>query len=146
MNPRERCSGPSIQPVVLPQNLHMQTLSVPGWNYSPDHTQHLHNLSAGDIQQSTVVHNTQFNCQRVSYQLSECFCAVWRDFLLQTRSYIQNVYVVFLGGEGKIDFDRILLRITHLYEVGEDPVLSQPITINLKVHEIYSFLAFTLED
>ncbi|XP_077083869.1 epididymis-specific alpha-mannosidase-like [Siphateles boraxobius] len=82
LNPRERCSGPSVQPVVLPQNLHMQTLSVPGWNYSPDHTQHLHNLSA--------------------------------------------------GGERKIDFDRILLRITHLYEVGEDPVLSQPITINLK--------------
>ncbi|RXN21450.1 epididymis-specific alpha-mannosidase isoform X1 [Labeo rohita] len=31
-----------------------------------------------------------------------------------------------------IDFDRILLRITHLYEEGEDPVLSQPTTINLK--------------
>lgn len=50
-----------------------------------------------------------------------------------------NVYVVFQGGERKIDFDRILLRITHLYELGEDPVLSQPITINLKVHEIYPF-------
>ncbi|XP_067257020.1 epididymis-specific alpha-mannosidase [Chanodichthys erythropterus] len=79
---REKFNGPSVQPVVLPQNLHMQTLSIPGWNYSPDHTQHIHNLSA--------------------------------------------------GGERKIDFDRILLRITHLYELGEDPVLSQPITINLK--------------
>lgn len=74
----------SIQPVVLPQNLHMQTLSIPGWNYSPNHTQQLQNLGSGGDRHS------------------------------------------------KIDFDRILLRITHLYEEGEDPVLSKPATINLK--------------
>uniref|UniRef100_A0A8C1FXU6 Alpha-mannosidase n=1 Tax=Cyprinus carpio TaxID=7962 RepID=A0A8C1FXU6_CYPCA len=48
--PREfakKFSGPFVQPVVVPQNLHMQTLSIPGWNYSPDHTQHLHSLNSG---------------------------------------------------------------------------------------------------
>ncbi len=51
---------------------------------------------------------------------------------------ILNVHIIFQGGERKseIDFDRILLRITHLYEEGEHPVLSQPTVINLKVHLI----------
>lgn len=59
---------------------------------------------------------------------------------------IQNVHIIFQGGErkSKIDFDRILLRITHLYEEGEDPVLSQPTVINLKVHLICSFFMFLL--
>uniref|UniRef100_UPI00398EF87F LOW QUALITY PROTEIN: epididymis-specific alpha-mannosidase n=1 Tax=Pristiophorus japonicus TaxID=55135 RepID=UPI00398EF87F len=30
------------------------------------------------------------------------------------------------------DFHRVLLRIMHLYEMGEDPVLSQPVVVNLK--------------
>ncbi|XP_078394553.1 epididymis-specific alpha-mannosidase isoform X1 [Cetorhinus maximus] len=30
------------------------------------------------------------------------------------------------------DFHRVLLRIMHLYEVGEDPVMSQAVTVNLK--------------
>ncbi|XP_052003302.1 epididymis-specific alpha-mannosidase [Xyrauchen texanus] len=80
----EEFSGPSIQPVVLPQNLHLQTLSIPGWNYSPSHTEHLQNLNSGEERKS------------------------------------------------EIDFDRILLRITHLYEEGDDPILSKPSTINLK--------------
>lgn len=31
------------------------------------------------------------------------------------------------------DYDRVLLRVMHLYEEGEDPELSKPVTINLKV-------------
>ncbi len=54
-NQREKCSEPFVQPVVLPQNLHMQTLSIPGWSYSPDHTQHLHSLNSGRPQYT--VHN-----------------------------------------------------------------------------------------
>lgn len=77
LNQRETLSGPSVHPVVLPQNLHMQSLSIPGWNYSPEHS------SGGDE-------------------------------------------------KSEVNFDRILLRITHLYEEGESPVLSQPTTINLK--------------
>ncbi|CAN9509590.1 unnamed protein product [Ophioblennius macclurei] len=30
------------------------------------------------------------------------------------------------------DYDRVLLRIMHIYEEGEDPELSRPVTINLK--------------
>ncbi|GCB72407.1 hypothetical protein scyTo_0001980 [Scyliorhinus torazame] len=45
--------------------------------------------------------------------------------------HVQNI----VRGECKQsdpDFHRVLLRIMHLYEVGEDPVLSQPVTVNLK--------------
>ncbi|XP_076828184.1 epididymis-specific alpha-mannosidase-like isoform X2 [Brachyhypopomus gauderio] len=81
---RGRWSRPPVPPVILPQNLHMQLLSIPGWNYLPEHTEHLQNLNSG-------------------------------------------------GGKGfKADFNRVLLRIAHLYEEGEDPVLSKPMTINLK--------------
>lgn len=38
--------------------------------------------------------------------------------------------------QGDADFSRVLLRIRHLYEVGEDPVLSQPVMVNLKVNLI----------
>lgn len=31
------------------------------------------------------------------------------------------------------DYGRVLLRIMHLFEEGEDPELSKPVTINLKV-------------
>ncbi|RXM31895.1 Epididymis-specific alpha-mannosidase [Acipenser ruthenus] len=64
------------EPVSLPPNLHIQSLSIPGWRYSSNHSEQLR-----DIQQ---------------------------------------------------DFDRVLLRIMHLYEVEEDPVLSLPAAINLK--------------
>lgn len=36
------------------------------------------------------------------------------------------------------DYDRVLLRIMHLFEEGEDPELSKPVAINLKVIN-YSF-------
>uniref|UniRef100_A0A3B1J3W4 Alpha-mannosidase n=1 Tax=Astyanax mexicanus TaxID=7994 RepID=A0A3B1J3W4_ASTMX len=80
----ERWNGPSVQPVVLPPNLHMQYLGIPGWDYGPNHTQHLQNINSG----------------------------------VKTNP--------------EADFDRVLLRIAHLYEKGEDPVLSKPATINLK--------------
>lgn len=33
------------------------------------------------------------------------------------------------------DYDRVLLRLMHLYEEGEEPELSKPVTINLKVFD-----------
>ncbi|XP_066536951.1 epididymis-specific alpha-mannosidase isoform X2 [Hoplias malabaricus] len=71
----------SVQPVALPLNLHMQYLSIPGWNYDPSHSQSLNSV-----------------------------------------------------GEKKpeANFNRVLLRFTHLYEEGQDPILSKPITVNLK--------------
>nr|XP_054488743.1 epididymis-specific alpha-mannosidase [Agelaius phoeniceus] len=71
-------------PVTLPPNLHLQTLSIPGWRYSSNHVEQVHSIHMGEQQQ------------------------------------------------GDPDFSRVLLRIRHLYEVGEDPVLSQPVIVDLK--------------
>ncbi|XP_059228156.1 epididymis-specific alpha-mannosidase-like [Mustela nigripes] len=73
------------EPVTLPPSLHLQILSIPGWNYSSNHRKHLQNLQKGH------------------------------------------------GRKAKADLRRVLLRLHHLYEVGEDPVLSQPVSVNLEV-------------
>nr|XP_035960565.1 epididymis-specific alpha-mannosidase [Halichoerus grypus] len=78
--------GPQQQEAVtLPPSLHLQILSIPGWNYSSNHTEHLQSLQKGH------------------------------------------------RGKAKADLRRVLLRLYHLYEVGEDPVLSQPVSVNLEV-------------
>ncbi|XP_039584861.1 epididymis-specific alpha-mannosidase [Passer montanus] len=71
-------------PVTVPPNLHLQTLSIPGWRYSSNHTEQVRSIHMGEQKQ------------------------------------------------GDADFSRVLLRIRHLYEVGEDPVLSQPVMVDLK--------------
>ncbi|XP_023375070.1 epididymis-specific alpha-mannosidase isoform X1 [Otolemur garnettii] len=73
--------------VMLPPNLHLQILSIPGWNYSSNHTEHVQNLRKGEA-----------------------------------------------GHQGKTqaDLHRVLLRLHHLYEADEDPVLSQPVTVDLE--------------
>ncbi|XP_059228113.1 epididymis-specific alpha-mannosidase-like [Mustela nigripes] len=71
--------------VTLPPGLHLQILSIPGWNYSSNHTEHLQNLEKGH------------------------------------------------GRKAKVDLRRVLLRLHHLHEVGEDQVLSQPVSVNLEV-------------
>ncbi|KAJ8008058.1 hypothetical protein DPEC_G00100830 [Dallia pectoralis] len=81
---REYGMGCPLQPVVLPDNLHLLTLSVPGWAYSTNHTLQLRHIETRD------------------------------------------------PGTTQPDYNRVLLRIMHLYEMGEDPVLSQPATINIK--------------
>ncbi|XP_068926270.1 epididymis-specific alpha-mannosidase isoform X2 [Petaurus breviceps papuanus] len=70
--------------LALPSNLHLQILSIPGWQYNSNHTEHLHSLQKGHRKESGP------------------------------------------------DLSRVLLRICHLYEVGEDPDLSQSVTVNLK--------------
>ncbi|XP_008571326.1 PREDICTED: epididymis-specific alpha-mannosidase [Galeopterus variegatus] len=77
--------GPQQQEAVtLPPNLHLQILSIPGWNYSSNHTEHMQNLQKGHRRKAQA------------------------------------------------DLCRVLLRLHHLYEAGEDPVLSQPVTVNLE--------------
>ncbi|KAM5194048.1 epididymis-specific alpha-mannosidase isoform 2-T3 [Mantella aurantiaca] len=74
----------SAVPVVLPPNIHLQILSVPGWRYSSNHTEHLQSLYKGNREKTAA------------------------------------------------DFHRVLLRIRHLFEADEDPVLSKPASVNLK--------------
>ncbi|KAM3938652.1 epididymis-specific alpha-mannosidase isoform 2-T2 [Leptodactylus fuscus] len=71
-------------PITLPPNIHLQILSIPGWKYSSNHTEHMRN-----------VHKAK--------------------------------------KESDADFSRVLLRIQHLYEADEDPILSKPATINIKL-------------
>ncbi|KAM6221799.1 epididymis-specific alpha-mannosidase [Rhynchocyon petersi] len=70
--------------VELPPNLHLQALSIPGWNYSSNHTEHLQSLRTGH------------------------------------------------RGEVEADLHRVLLRLHHLYEAGEHPFLSRPVTVDLQ--------------
>ncbi|XP_069600907.1 epididymis-specific alpha-mannosidase [Ranitomeya imitator] len=71
-------------PVTLPPNIHLQILSIPGWKYSSNHTEHM--------------------------------CTVHQA-----------------NKRGDADFSRVLLRMQHLYEDDEDPVLSKSATINIKL-------------
>ncbi|KAM4611500.1 epididymis-specific alpha-mannosidase isoform 2-T2 [Polymixia lowei] len=73
-----------VQPVVLPPNLHLLSLSIPGWNYNSQDSLHLSDIDSGEDLRS------------------------------------------------KPDYDRVLLRIMHLFEDGEDPDLAKPVSINLK--------------
>ncbi|KAM9742472.1 epididymis-specific alpha-mannosidase-like [Dama dama] len=78
-------SGPRKQEAVtLPPSVHLQILSIPGWKYSSNHTEHLRTLQKDR------------------------------------------------NREAKADLRRVLLRLQHLYEVDQDPVLSQPVTLNLQ--------------
>nr|XP_020766351.1 epididymis-specific alpha-mannosidase-like [Odocoileus virginianus texanus] len=70
--------------VTLPPSVHLQILSIPGWKYSSNHTEHLRTLQ-------------------------------------KDRKH-----------KAKADLRRVLLRLQHLYEVDQDPVLSQPVTVNLQ--------------
>ncbi|XP_068164204.1 epididymis-specific alpha-mannosidase isoform X2 [Antennarius striatus] len=79
--PRGSSPGPSV---VLPPNLHLLTLSIPGWNYSSNHDVHLRRVRSGKDSHSEP------------------------------------------------DYNRVWLRIMHLFEEGEDTELSKPVSINLK--------------
>ncbi|NP_001106515.1 epididymis-specific alpha-mannosidase precursor [Xenopus tropicalis] len=71
-------------PITLPDNIHLQILSIPGWFYSSRHHEHMQDIHTGNIRDNVA------------------------------------------------DFHRVLLRLQHLYETNEDPVLSKPVTINLQ--------------
>ncbi|OCT99309.1 epididymis-specific alpha-mannosidase isoform X2 [Xenopus laevis] len=80
----EESNKTTDSPITLPDNIHLQILSIPGWFYSSSHAEHMQDLHAGNVRGSVA------------------------------------------------DFHRVLLRMQHLYETDEDPVLSKPVTINLQ--------------
>lgn len=48
-----RQSSP-VRPVVLPPNLHLLSLSVPGWNYSSNHNVHLSHINSGEKREENL--------------------------------------------------------------------------------------------
>ncbi|XP_063313819.1 epididymis-specific alpha-mannosidase [Pelobates fuscus] len=82
--PSDRFNSTSEDSINLPPNLHLQLLSIPGWKYSSNHTEHIENVQKGK-----------------------------RD-------------------TADPDFQRVLLRLQHLYESDEDPVLSKPVSVNIQ--------------
>lgn len=46
---KEGRKGSPVHPVVLPPNLHLLTLSIPGWNFSSNHSVHLSYVTSGRL-------------------------------------------------------------------------------------------------
>ncbi|OWK13843.1 hypothetical protein Celaphus_00017308 [Cervus elaphus hippelaphus] len=102
--------------VTLPPSLHLQILSIPGWTYNLNHTKHLQNLQKGEagVQVSRLTLASSLSGPRTHHQAK---------VLSPESSRLCEV---------KVDFRRVLLRLRHLYEEGQHPVRSQPVTVNLQ--------------
>lgn len=46
---KEHRKSSPVHPVVLPPNLHLLTLSIPGWNFSSNHSVHLSYVNSGQL-------------------------------------------------------------------------------------------------
>nr|XP_020766352.1 epididymis-specific alpha-mannosidase-like [Odocoileus virginianus texanus] len=57
----------------------------------------------------------------------------WKDEPSEDPTSEQNqCQLQYRKHKAKADLRRVLLRLQHLYEVDQDPVLSQPVTVNLQ--------------
>ncbi|XP_070314084.1 epididymis-specific alpha-mannosidase-like [Odocoileus virginianus] len=55
----------------------------------------------------------------------------WK-YSLSHKEHLRTLRKGEAGHEARADLRRVLLRLQHLYEVDQDPVLSQPVTVNLQ--------------
>ncbi|CAK7295342.1 Epididymis-specific alpha-mannosidase [Vulpes lagopus] len=158
--------GPQRQQeaVTLPPSLHLQILSIPGWNYSSNHTEHLQDLQKREPGLSwlcmvpcspylpsgeTQAHReavggpgslSRQDTQSAGPQRRTCPHPVSEDPFYphhQTPTIVHLCRMLSLPDDGhrgkaKADLSRVLLRLHHLYEEDEDPVLSQPVRVNLQ--------------
>lgn len=104
-----------MQSVVLPPNLHLLTLSIPGWNFSSNHSVHLSHINSGHLGDKPVMFFLFYQWLRNKTFIFLHDLPAGKDF------------------HSEPDYNRVLMRIMHLFEEGEDPELSKPVTINMKV-------------
>ena len=99
-----RGSGPWKQKAVtLPPGVHLQILSIPGWKYSSDHTEHLRTLQKGaaGVQVSRLtpaspcqpgpptLHQTKGPPQSCPGSVRSCF---FQSLLLEPQTLVSRLY------------------------------------------------------
>jgi len=69
-------------PVTVPPNLHLQTLSIPGWRYSSNHAEQVHSVRMGKCFQKG---DWMLHLMKLSFS---SFCLLWLVLLFNSKCQI----------------------------------------------------------